>query len=129
MTKKLNRNIKYFIIDDNCDYEHIIKYDNHIDIVDKIKSIDVIIDSGEYYIYLGSETYNNRLLKNGHKAIKKLILKKNKIYSIDNNYPMNAFCIDETGDEYDIMNIWHDFCLFSSNKKQLERKIKYKTIL
>jgi hypothetical protein len=131
MTKDLNENIKYFIVDDEYDLiknrYNITKYYD-FNLIDKTNT-DIVVDIGDYYIYLGNGSYNKTLLKNGHKAINKLILKKNKIYSIENNYPSNAFCIDETGEKYDIMNIWHDICLFSPNKKQLERKIKYKTII
>jgi hypothetical protein len=133
MTKDLNENIKYFIVDDEYDLiknrYNITKYYDFNSINKTSNSNDIVVDIGEFYIYFGNESYNKRLLKNEHKAINKLILKKNKIYSIENNYPSNAFCIDETGEKYDIMNIWHDICLFSPNKKQLERKIKYKTII
>jgi len=87
------------------------------------------VDIGGFYIYFGSDYNNDALKKHGYNQITKLILKKNKIYSIENNYPSNAFCLDESGERYDIMNIWHDVCLFSHDRKQLERKIKLKTIL
>jgi len=134
ITKNINKNINYFIIDDKYDliknHFNIIKYDRfYSDFTEILKDKDIVVDNGDYFIYFGSVDYNDNLKKHGHKQIKKLILKKNKIYPIENNYPSNSFCLDESGEKYDIMNIWHDICLFSEHKKQLERKIKLKTIL
>ena len=111
MTKTLNEKINYFIIDENYEiYKNTLKYNNNYDILEKIDN-DIIIDSGEYIIYITKE-YSTKI-------IRKLIFNKNKIYTIENNYPSYATSFDETGEEYDIMRIWHDVCLFSPNKKQL----------
>lgn len=133
MTKNLNKNIKYFILDDEYDLTknnyNIIKYDRfYSDFTEILKDKDIVVDNGDYFLYFGSVDYNDSLKKHGHNQIKKLILKKNKIYSIENNHPSNAFCLDESRERYDIMNIWHDICLFSHDRKQLERKIKLKTL-
>lgn len=126
ITKLFSEKINCFMIDEDVSkYESIRVFDDKLDLVKELKKSDIVIDAGDYIIYMSDKSRSSAF----NKSIKKYIFMKKKIYKIDNEFPSRGIIYDESGEVLDIMNIWHDCVLFSEDKKTFERFLKIERII
>jgi len=132
ITHTLNDKAKYFIIaDDIRKHESLVNFDDiEKDFFNINEYSDVFINKKDIFIYLGNRIQNNSDSVRYYTP-NKLIFEKNKFYKIENNYPTNCISSDLYGDDFNLMNIWHECVLFvdDNGKKQLERIKKIKKLI